>query len=79
MACPDPLTGYRGPPKGLNCARLVLLNVEDPVQTCHLENVHQSFMEVHELQLTALFANSCMDSDQLADAARVHGVDSVQI
>src|SRR5262245_36936775 len=69
----------RGASKRLNCARFVLLNVEDPVQTRHPEKVHQRLMNVYELQLTTLLAKCCVSSDQLSDARSVYVADFIQI
>src|SRR5437870_3861264 len=55
--------------KRLNCASLILLNIEDRGQPRHLEQVMHSLIQVCELQFPRLVANRCVSLNQLPDSA----------
>src|SRR5437868_3573953 len=54
--------------KRLNCASLILLNIEDRGQPRHLEQVMHSLIQVCELQFPRLVANRCVSLNQLPDS-----------
>src|SRR5207302_10235849 len=54
--------------KRLNCASLILLNIEDRGQPRHLEQVMHSLIQVCELQFPRLVANRCVSLNQFPDS-----------
>src|SRR5438094_10031172 len=65
--------------KRLNCASLILLNIEDRGQPRHLEQVMHSLIQVCELQFSTLVTNRCVSLNQLPDSRAVDVLNLSQI
>src|SRR5438046_3696067 len=65
--------------KRLNCASLILLDIEDRGQPRHLEQVMHSLIQVCELQFSTLVTNRCVSLNQLPDSRAVDVLNLSQI
>src|SRR6266403_4795054 len=65
--------------KGLDCASLVLLDVENGGQPGHLEQIMHSFVQIGEFQMPTLVPNRCVSLDQFPDSGTIYVLNFSQV